>query len=116
MFRPILKFKKKNVNLKKNPPFTLKALLPVGRNSQNYFQNLVTKPLLKSLKEGWIFSTYNLIKKHTSYKNEKYEKFLNLKRIKKKKNYRAHRLRNRLPLRGQRTHTNAKTRKVRNVQ
>lgn len=114
MYKSIIKIKKKPVNKKKNQ-LILKNLLPIGKNSQNYFQNLITKNLLKTFEEDWVLITCDLIKKNAMFKDEKYEKFLNLKALKKKKNYRAHRLKNKLPLRGQRTHTNAKTRKVRNV-
>jgi ribosomal protein S13 len=92
-------FKKKFINLKlgKTTLLKFKSLMALQNNclffSKNYF-NLITR-----------FKNTKLFINHTL---KKYEIFSLLK---KKKSYKFKRYKNNLPLRGQRTHTNARTRK-----
>jgi len=64
------------------------------------------------LKFHQIFNNY---KKNSLYTDGKLSKALALELIRNQKSYRSRRLRNKMPVRGQRTHTNAKTRRKRDV-
>jgi ribosomal protein S13 len=114
--------KTKKLLLKKKPiKMTKVSLNPrrVFQLNKNVLKNSTFKFGMRRLnlslnlpKLQQIFVNY---KKNDLYVDGKLLKALALELIKNQKSYRSRRLRNKMPVRGQRTHTNAKTRRKRDI-
>lgn len=84
--------------------FKLRTILRSGFLSN---KSLLTIPIVKAMYDTYV--------SHEQYLKKKNEKQIYINILKKKKNYRARRLGFNLPMRGQRSHTNANTRRRRHV-
>ncbi|MCB1711817.1 MAG: hypothetical protein KDH96_04845 [Candidatus Riesia sp.] len=84
-----------------------------GRNNLIFFKNLLASgskiPLL--FDQNFFSSYLFFLKKNDLYIDNNLIKMIALDKLKKQKSYRFFRFKNNLPMRGQRTHTNSKTRK-----
>lgn len=119
-----------------NPPQKKFIFLPVKKNSlQNSKSNINLRRVFQLNKNNIKCFTYkfglrrlylnndltnlhelfNNYKKNSLYKDGKLLKAIALELIKNQKSYRSRRLRNKMPVRGQRTHTNSKTRRKRDI-
>lgn len=117
-----MKFTKKLINIKKNSEVEDKKNLYSLQNMGFFHFFLLKKKIAidinhpsAGLRSSLFLILQDLSKKNIQYLNQNKLKEKYFSKLKKLQNYKFTRVERNLPLRGQRTHTNAKTRRKRKV-